>query len=299
LAVTHRRVDADTGVIELEGDLELTSAPRLKRVLLDLRRSGQSRFVLDFSRVTFFDSTGLGVLIAFNRTLGEGEVLAIAGAGRAVVKVFEMTGVRGSLNLFPSVDAALEHIWRMPHPIARPENVDERDREGIDLASDRAAEEFASSSTEPADLLTSLTEDAALVLGIASTAIPFAASIDAQAEQWFRALQRSGDAGSALMSLGASDGPRRPAADPPEAERPSADAAGSRDPVDAVTRTARRIAGERNHRAIHTTDLLGAVMDIYGHTFNHVLMRHGIDSQDLMRKLGSAPRGGRPGSEDQ
>jgi hypothetical protein len=56
--------------------------------------------------------------------------------------------------------------------------------------------------------------------------------------------------------------------------------------VDAVTRTARRIADERNHRAIHTTDLLGAVMDIYGHTFDHVLMRHGIDRHDLVRKLG-------------
>ncbi len=49
--------------------------------------------------------------------------------------------------------------------------------------------------------------DASMVIGMASTAIPFARSREDQAERWLRILRMHGEAGIALHELGVSEGP--------------------------------------------------------------------------------------------
>ncbi len=49
--------------------------------------------------------------------------------------------------------------------------------------------------------------DSALVLGMASTAIPFARSREEEAERWLRILRLHGEAGAALQALGVSEAP--------------------------------------------------------------------------------------------
>jgi anti-sigma B factor antagonist len=282
-------------VITVEGELVLASAPRFKQELLGLVRAGRSRVVIDFSRVTFFDSTALGVLVGFNRNLAATGILAIAAANRHVLRIFELTGLDRTFDLFPTIDAALEHVQRAPLPIPdRPDDpgVPVDKRQGV--ASENVDQEPGSGSTEPADVHASLTKDAAVVVGIVSTAMPFAQSPDAQAERWLRALRRSGDTGIVLMSLGASDDPVEEASKfAHEAHTPSRSASDP-DVVATVTRQARLIADARKHRAIRTDDLLGAAMDVYGPTFDRVLARHGITADDLIKQLGLSPRGSEP-----
>src|SRR5262245_66278906 len=55
-------------------------------------------------------------------------------------------------------------------------------------------------STRPA-----LAPDAAMVLGIAATAIPFARTPEEEAERWLRVLRLHGEVGNALQSLGVSE----------------------------------------------------------------------------------------------
>jgi anti-sigma B factor antagonist len=284
-------------VITVEGELELVSAPKLKRELLGLLRAGHSRFVIDFSRATFFDSTVLGILVGFSRSLSSAGILAIAAVSQGGLKILEVTGLDRTFHVFPTVDAALEHVQRVPLPIPdRPDDASvPRDEGGVESGTvgegfGSVGEGFGSGSIEPAHVQASFTEDAAVVVGIASTAMPFAQSLEAQTECWLRALRRSGDAGIVLMSLETSDDPLEAAAKLAAEDHAAPRLGIDEDVVATVTRHARVITDVHKHRKIRTNDLLAAVMDVYGATFDRVLGRHGININDLIKQLGLSPR---------
>jgi hypothetical protein len=133
-----------------------------------------------------------------------------------------------------------------------------------------------------------LAPDAAIVLGIASTAMPFARTPEAEVERWLRLLRLHGQVGSALQALGVSEGAlAEPAALPARESAAAAggDALNDRDAVERVTEQAVRVAGERGARAIATTDVLIAVMRVYGESFDRALQAHGSDRDELLEKL--------------
>jgi anti-sigma B factor antagonist len=284
--ISHREVDPSTVLVALEGELALGSAPTFKRALLELRTAGYSRFVLDFSRVTFFDSTALGVLVVFNRGLAVGGQLALADLPPLVTKVLDVTGINRVLNLFPTVQAAIQGLGEAPGALpAHYEGRSGSSPEPEDLRSN--GREAESSATPAHGVQAPLTEDAAVVLGIAATAIPFAPSLDDQAERWLRALSRSGDTGIALKVLGAHEAPSQPGAENQELH-PAGEDVPSADVVATVARRASELADQHRHRAIQTEDLLGAVATVYGSVFDRVLERHGVGRNELLDALRSS-----------
>src|SRR5205085_399595 len=108
------RLDCDTSLIAFEGYLDLGAAPELKWVLVEEFGAGPRRLVLDLSRVTFMDSTALGVLVGIQRNLSQGAVLAIAAASPAVLRLFELTGVDRTFDLFATVGAAVASLQPKP-----------------------------------------------------------------------------------------------------------------------------------------------------------------------------------------
>jgi hypothetical protein len=137
--------------------------------------------------------------------------------------------------------------------------------------------------------------DAAIVLGIASTAMPFARTPEAEAERWLRILRLHGEAGAALQALGVSEGRLDEHAHDADLEHPpdSADRgseappAGQRpDPVERVIDEAVEIADRRGRAGVATTDLLLAVVCVYGDDFDRVLRAHGTDRDELVQRLG-------------
>jgi hypothetical protein len=130
-----------------------------------------------------------------------------------------------------------------------------------------------------------LAPDAAMVLGLASTALPFARTPEAEAERWLRILRMHGQVGIALQALGVSEmslsGPDRDSA----RERRSAAGAGDPDAVAHVVDHAARIAGERGAAGVATTDLLMGVMHVYGEDFDRVLHTHGANRDELLEQL--------------
>ena len=61
------------------------------------------------------------------------------------------------------------------------------------------------------------------------------------------------------------------------------------DAVERVTACAVRVAAGRGARAIATTDLLRAVMRVYGREFDRVLHAHGAERAELLEQLDADP----------
>jgi anti-sigma B factor antagonist len=105
--IEQRPLDEHTCVIAVEGELDLSTAPRLKWTLLDALQAGHSLLVLDLSRTTFMDSTALGVLVAVKRGFDAGERLTIVCPRSDVLQIFEFAGMDGAFAIFPALDGAL------------------------------------------------------------------------------------------------------------------------------------------------------------------------------------------------
>ena len=250
LRIDQRALDERTVVLEIAGDLELVSAPDLRRSLHGLLDDGYCQLVLDLVRVGFMDSTALGVLVGVQRKLGAEQRLAIAEPGPEVVRTFELSGLAASFRIFPTCEAAVAYV--------------------------RGDERGTGAPSAPP-----LTGDAALTLGIASTAMPFAQSVEDQAERWLRVLLGRGEAGAVLASVGAS-----------ETGEHEVDSAGDQaadilntDVIAAVTEDAGRIAAQRRAPKVATTDLLLGVMHVYGAVFDRVLAAHGADIGELAGRI--------------
>lgn len=81
-------------VVSLQGEVDLASAPQLRRGLYDLIDQGNHRIAVDLTEVEFMDSTGLGVLIGALKRLREASgTMVLGGIRPAVARVFEITGL--------------------------------------------------------------------------------------------------------------------------------------------------------------------------------------------------------------
>lgn len=85
----------DTVTVQLEGELDHCSADRI-RASLDALIADQNikRLVIDLKRLTFMDSSGIGVIIGRYRTLirRNGSV-AVKNPSAAVDRIFQMSGL--------------------------------------------------------------------------------------------------------------------------------------------------------------------------------------------------------------
>jgi hypothetical protein len=130
-----------------------------------------------------------------------------------------------------------------------------------------------------------LSQDAAIVLGLAGTAISFAHSREDEAERWLRVLRMHGRVGEALQALGVPEAPLMTFARPvPAAGSPPGD-----DPVDAVCRRSTAMAAARSADRVGTIDILFAVLAHYEQAFDRALYIRGTSREELLERLVSAP----------
>jgi anti-sigma B factor antagonist len=105
------RLGATAYVLEVGGELDLYTAPRLSSQLGELIARGATHLVVDLTETTFIDSTALHVLLdARKRVRAEGGELVLVCPSPQVRRVFEVTGVDGLLRLCSSMEIAIETI---------------------------------------------------------------------------------------------------------------------------------------------------------------------------------------------
>ena len=99
----------DFAVIILRGELDIYTVPVFRREVSTLPKG--TSVVVDMDGVTLLDSSGLGAIVALHSRAAEaGGIVAIASTSRPVLRVFEVTGLRGTFPIGDDVDAAIAAI---------------------------------------------------------------------------------------------------------------------------------------------------------------------------------------------
>jgi anti-sigma B factor antagonist len=106
----HRALENGVCLVTVKGEIDLASAPVLRSALVRLRQAGNRQFVLELSGVTHMDSTGLGVVLSFFRSLEGGGEVALAAAPQNVLTLLKVTGLERRLPTFASIDEAIAGI---------------------------------------------------------------------------------------------------------------------------------------------------------------------------------------------
>ncbi|MER6693539.1 STAS domain-containing protein [Streptomyces minutiscleroticus] len=98
-------------VISLRGEIDHHTIGHLQRALAPEDAGADSRvvrIVLDFSGVTFMDSTGVNALISVHRALrGTPGWIRLAGPQPSVRRVIELVGLDTFIDCYPTLHGAL------------------------------------------------------------------------------------------------------------------------------------------------------------------------------------------------
>ncbi|GAA2510213.1 STAS domain-containing protein [Pilimelia columellifera] len=107
LALTTRTVNGYT-VLEVGGEVDVYTAPRLRERLQGLIDGGVRAIVVDLGRVEFLDSTGLGVLVgAMKRLRPIGGTFSLVCSKEPLLKIFRITALDQVFPLHDTVEAAV------------------------------------------------------------------------------------------------------------------------------------------------------------------------------------------------
>jgi anti-sigma B factor antagonist len=103
-SVSTRKVGSWT-LVDVEGDLDLYTAPTLREDLVEVLGRGDNRVAVNLLGVGFMDSTGLGVLVAALKRAREAQVdFSLISAGGSPGKVIALTGLDRVFDLHQTVD---------------------------------------------------------------------------------------------------------------------------------------------------------------------------------------------------
>lgn len=109
LTIDRREADRLT-VVQVSGELDVYTAPRLEEVLADSVEKGHRDVVIDLTRVTFMDSTALGVLVSSRQKVAEGEGrLRLVLSDPNVGKIMRITGFQDLFEIYATLGDAVSH----------------------------------------------------------------------------------------------------------------------------------------------------------------------------------------------
>jgi anti-sigma B factor antagonist len=94
-------------VLPLEGEIDLHVSPRVSASLAQLIAKKPARILVDLSRVSYVDSSGLAVFIEALQSVEKyGGKFAIVGMQETVRSIFEIARLDQVFRIFPDLKAA-------------------------------------------------------------------------------------------------------------------------------------------------------------------------------------------------
>lgn len=109
--ILHAHVKEVNGypVVELEGEIDLSTSPLFKDTVYKIIESGKRDIIIDLNGLEFMDSTGLGVLVAaLKKTSMEGGSIRLICGKRNIKKVFVITGLDKVFAIYDNLQRCLD-----------------------------------------------------------------------------------------------------------------------------------------------------------------------------------------------
>lgn len=102
----------DKLIVYMLGELDHHSAEEVRNKVDDrLERENFSKLIMDFSGVTFMDSSGIGVVIGrYKKLASKKGKLYITKVNGSVKRVFELSGMFKIIPLYDNIEQALENM---------------------------------------------------------------------------------------------------------------------------------------------------------------------------------------------
>ena len=95
-------------VIDVQGEIDMYTAPRLRELLINLVSKGSYQLVVNLDKVGFLDSTGLGVLVGgLKRVRAHDGSLDLVCTQQRILKIFRITGLTEVFGIYQTVDQAI------------------------------------------------------------------------------------------------------------------------------------------------------------------------------------------------
>jgi anti-anti-sigma factor len=114
---------ADVTVIAIEGEFDLASCEKLKPAA-DEAVAGRRPLILDLSKCSFIDSSGLRLILQIAKELDQGEgppaPMGLVLGDSGVRKLFALTAIDQSIPLFDTREQAMTGLHATPKPDGRP-----------------------------------------------------------------------------------------------------------------------------------------------------------------------------------
>jgi len=95
-------------IVGVEGQLIVGNRQELKQKVLEALEEGSRKFVIDFSKTGYIDSSGLGVLVSLSKKIREqGGELRLAGLNADLQTLFELTTLATLFAITRTAEEAL------------------------------------------------------------------------------------------------------------------------------------------------------------------------------------------------
>jgi len=96
-------------IVHVSGEVDIYTAPDLKKQLLELTKQEGQSVVVDLSHVNYMDSTGIGVFISALKSTKENEShLKLVNLQSQVMRLFDITGLNEIIEIQPEIRGVSE-----------------------------------------------------------------------------------------------------------------------------------------------------------------------------------------------
>ena len=107
LKLGHHATDG-IEVIDVQGEIDMYTAPRLRELLIDLVSQGSYQLVVNLGKVGFPGSAGLGVLVGgLKRVRAHDGSLDLVCTQPRILKILKITGLTEVFGIYQTADQAI------------------------------------------------------------------------------------------------------------------------------------------------------------------------------------------------